>query len=642
MSKIKHFSGGCKNLNPTKNIPTYGDKVKKLYGWQVRAFDKQRDEQFALISAFCGSGKSILQIALAIHDVVKSGWAQKQLIIVPQQHISQGFSPIDAEGVPECISVRVDGEQYDWRVGRNNFCDPKKSGVIASLKQWLLQDGAILGKKFRGTTTVMGLNAVASHQALGLAWGDLTLKERERAVRNLTLRIDEAHHVNGVFDIREDGLTDMEKLAIEEESTNLGGICRFLINHGDRTAKLHLTTATFFRGDKRHILSTAVQNKFTPFFLDWLEHWKTLGISDFQFGYEEYDKDPIALIMANIKKEPREKHMVVIPASGTKWRADGKKELKRLLDALYELYPRDRVLDLVTRETQDENKKKLLREPKRREDGPSKFDVVVTCMLGREGTDWCPCSRMHNAACEGSVTLAVQTIGRIFRRFTGKTKVRALYYVRRFTALKEGLSKRELFSERTNALLTCIQLDEMCHPLEIVKFTGENKKTSGPSGEHVSLPEIFNSHYQTVKERLARELEELAADTQELKSEKRLLELRAGLHRIVEDIVKDYKTAIGKHRKGVTNQLRLMAVRMWNPDFRDLGFDVSILRKMGFDKIVEKWCTSDRSIFFGKMRSTDWTTLRTYVKTYWKEMLLAWAEREKKNQRKGVHHVTAV
>jgi hypothetical protein len=37
-------------------------------GWQGEAFKYVSDAQYALIAAFCGSGKTILQIYLAAHD----------------------------------------------------------------------------------------------------------------------------------------------------------------------------------------------------------------------------------------------------------------------------------------------------------------------------------------------------------------------------------------------------------------------------------------------------------------------------------------------------------------------------------------------------------------------------------------------
>src|SRR3954470_15603999 len=83
--------GTNSHWNDTKYKRQINAATKTLLEWQWEAFDKIKDSRFALISAFCGSGKSFLQVVLEISDVVDSGYRQKQLIVVPQQHISEGF-----------------------------------------------------------------------------------------------------------------------------------------------------------------------------------------------------------------------------------------------------------------------------------------------------------------------------------------------------------------------------------------------------------------------------------------------------------------------------------------------------------------------------------------------------------------------
>ena len=64
---------------------------KSMWGWQEDAFAVGKNARFFAIQAFCGSGKSILQINLAIHDIISSNYTQKQLFVVPQEHIHRGF-----------------------------------------------------------------------------------------------------------------------------------------------------------------------------------------------------------------------------------------------------------------------------------------------------------------------------------------------------------------------------------------------------------------------------------------------------------------------------------------------------------------------------------------------------------------------
>src|SRR5271156_6775655 len=65
------------------------------HGWQVKAYDQLLPTRQNEIIAPCGSGKSILQAALAVGDYIASHGTRKQLIVVPQVHIAEGFFPGD-------------------------------------------------------------------------------------------------------------------------------------------------------------------------------------------------------------------------------------------------------------------------------------------------------------------------------------------------------------------------------------------------------------------------------------------------------------------------------------------------------------------------------------------------------------------
>ena len=226
-------------MNPHWNDPQFitppNQKVKQLGSggrkWQIDAYNRTRSKRFAFVAAFCGSGKSVVQVALGVDDVVSSGWKQKQLIVVPQSHIHRGFA---GDEDLDYIPIEVNGEKYEWKIN-HNFCDDKSVDVLNGLTKWLLTDGEELSRNFRDHI-VTGINAICSHQALGLVWNKLTPAQKKRAIHNLTLRVDEAHHINGVFDADEEGLTKDEKAAIQMESTNLGDVCRYIFNAKDLTA----------------------------------------------------------------------------------------------------------------------------------------------------------------------------------------------------------------------------------------------------------------------------------------------------------------------------------------------------------------------------------------------------------------------
>ena len=605
MDRLFKVSGSNPHyLDEERLYPIYGE-VKNMFGWQEKAFAKGKDERFFSCQAFCGSGKSILQIYLATHDIIASGFKQKQLFVVPQEHIHKGFV---GDGQLQHMSIEQNGKQYNWAIQScHNFCD----GVdrIKSLKNWLLESPNKLAKfsKDPQGKIIAGLNAICSHAALAQVWQEIEQeyeqKGLDKIISNLTLRVDEAHHISLVF-MECENMSHEEWDVINDEITALGKICTYIINSKVSSSKLHLTTATMYRGDARVILSEKVRAKFTTYHLDWIEHFEGLGIQNFLLQYEFYTDNPVDLIAQRILAEPNEKHFVVVPRTGSKWRKNGD-EYRLLLDKLKGL----RVLDLVTPSTQDKNKKLLLAEPKNIK-SPSQFDVVVVCSLGREGTDWCPCSRLHNSACESSVTLAVQTIGRPFRRFEGKTKIEIFHYVKKFITPKKGISSRELLSDRTNAILFCMQMKDLFDPILIIDDSfelPEPKNGSKVSPKNtVPLQWYFGDQYENVIKAALETYEDLVQDFDSPPKAKDIFESMGEICEefgISEDHIR---------REDIQYALACRIIREAAPQAEIDGVDIAFLRNEGFDKIDEKY-EFNRSIYFGNCSKKDWQLIRNII-----------------------------
>jgi len=606
--------GRSENIYPTESV------IKAMFGWQKDAFEMGKDERFFLTQAFCGSGKSILQINLAIHDIVSSGYRQKQLFVVPQEHIHKGFV---GDGLDLFMRVQQGGVEYNWAIQpHHNFCH----GIsrIENLKKWLLTPPEKLAKGFTGQV-IGGLNAVCSHAALAQAWKEIKAEYGNeglnKIIRNLTLRVDEAHHISLVFMEGED-LTYDEWKAIKSEITALGDICTYIVNSRVRSCKLHLTTATMYRGDSRIVLSLEVRAKFKPYYLDWIKHFESLNIREFLLQYEFYEENPIDLMVARILAEPNEKHFVVVPRSGSKWRSEGN-EHEAIFDKLNGSGLR--VLDLVTKTTQKKNKKLLLDEPKSfNPDTPSNFDVVVVCNLGREGTDWCPCSRLHNSSCEASITLAVQTVGRPFRRYQGKETVNIYHYVKKFVMPKKGITLKELLGDRTTAILYCMQIEDLTNPILIIDDSFElpdqnpnpkdTENTEGiePTTALVPFQNYFGDQYENVIRAALQGYEKL---TQEFEDRPKSKDVYNLMGQICDEfgIDKDHES-----RDNIQWALTSRFIRMASPQAKLDGVDVEFLRQAGFNEIDVKY-ELDRSIYFKNCSKEIWLTIRTIIHGEWQE-----------------------
>lgn len=129
------------------------------------------------------------------------------------------------------------------------------------------------------------------------------------------------------------------------------------------------------------------------------------------------------------------------------------------------------------------------------------YDVIITCGLLREGSDWCPCSDLHVTYPEGSLTLAVQTLGRLLRYFEGKTRLAANYYFPEFPEPRAGLSKEEILDGRKNCLFLMLQLQEDWFPLLFPAIPAGKKPGEGGEREpKITLRDVMRGdRYERMK-----------------------------------------------------------------------------------------------------------------------------------------------
>ena len=555
-------------------------RVNQLRPWQVEAIQAGRPARYLLIQAPGGSGKSLLQVMLGQADIEDTG--NKQLILVPRNHIHHGFFD------DECIEFILPGESKpsQWTV-KNNFCCTSKSDVKTKLlKKYLLAD--VRGLRHSGR-----LVAIATHKAMVVAWSMMRPAERKRALRNLTLRIDEGHHISNVFHDADLGLFNRkDRQAILDDATRLGRIVQEVLNSDEETIKVHLATATFFRGDRRTILSERFKKDFVHYYLPWDEHFETLGIEEFRFDFLNYDEDPISHVLETVKQEPKERHLIIIPACGHRFRKSD--TLRTLINGLHEVFPREQVLDLVTPGTQGLHKRLLM-------EHPDQFRAVVACRLFDEGTDWVPLTRMHNTdACERSVTLAIQRFFRPLRPHPLKKVVRIFNYLPDFTPGMTQEEKREVLSNRFNAFLACIVTQGELRPC-LVRL-----KTNGPAEPRgrLSLQEVFGEDYQLVMGDILKgyEVVEDKDDSVQMES-------------LADRVLEKYGFPEDVEEADVKRCFLSQLVRLANPNNRKIDsgtmvpkdIDAETIRAQGFDKVWAKVAPVSSILCYGTENITAGT-----------------------------------
>ena len=535
--------------------------VNSLKTWQVDAFQVGRPARYFLIQSPGGAGKSLLQVMLAQADIEDTG--NKQLILVPKNHIHHGFYDM------ESIQFALPGQDQltDWVV-RSNFCSVSKNEAKTRLlREFLLADVRELRKQGR-------LAAIATHRAMVSAWDSMSDSDKKRALRSISFRVDESHHLSNVFHESDLHLFNVkDKEAILEDATQLGQFLQEVLLADEETVKVHLATATFFRGDRKTILSDRFKNDFSHYYLPWDEHFQTLGIDHLSFDFLNYQGDPIPPLLDMIRSEPEERHLIIIPALSRRYRTQD--SLGKILKGLSDLFPAREILDLVSPSTQEANKRFLHR-------SPDSLRVVIACRLFDEGTDWVACSRLHNTdACESSVTLAVQRFFRPLRSHPEKRVVKILNYIPDMSPEMTLEEKRQVLSNRLNAFLACIITQGELMPC-LVTMKGILK---GRQSKRMSLQEVYGSSYPDVLADLLRGYELVGDKTDSSEMED-----------VADSVLAKHGVPPEVEPSDLRNALLSQLVRIAHPKSKVLerenlepeGIDAEAIRKQGFDKVWKK------------------------------------------------------
>lgn len=543
--------------------------------YQLEALKEFDNSAYNLLSMPSGSGKSFVQSVLAVKDILNSGFKRKQIILVPQVHIADGFFP--ENGAPSVFKIKGENKTYSAAVQKEfNFCE---TASIPELVLWLLADPAKLAQSCTGDNETGGLICMTSYHAFVFAFGRMSHAEQLQACRNLHVRADESHHV---------AMGDQEEV---DDENKTGTILNLLMKQNDNCG-LTLSTATNFRSDDKCIVRPEMLNKFKSSNYSFLDHFTNIGIKTLNVDITQSGANPTKDIVEQVCLERDEYHIVVIPPRNAGWRGlisnDPSYGLSSLIAAILKEWPECRILDLVTQSTQAENKQALLAEPEAfDEDHMPQFDVVITCMLGREGTDWCPASRLHVSYVEGSITLAVQTLGRILRRFGHKTEIVARYYFHKFSAPEEGVTKSDLMDDRRNALLFMMQVDDLFRPIALEEVEKIKKSKKDGESKIVTLKDVMGE--QAYIEMLADFVDQIEDNITKIDGNL--------LKQIAEQVVTDHDVPMSFYKKA-TQILLAKYLRRAHLTFR--GVDISFMREHehDFQELVGTLSADEKTLMF--------------------------------------------
>jgi hypothetical protein len=571
-----------------------------LKPWQAEAFMDLSEASKGFIQAFCGSGKTIAARAIGAYKAYEHG--KTIVYCVPQNDIGKdGFSGFHNMEIPY-----KGGKKILSCESPNNFCNfttSISSGKINELINLMLNTTKYNTKDNKVPSM---MQIVCTHQCLTLAIKKIKKMAKKdpeifrKFIANKVFFIDEGHHVNG-----------------EDKNKNLlGEFVHDLLDNTDTGAEIFLMTATPYRTDCSVLIDPEKMKDFIVYSLDFLRHFKTLGINTVCMNFEEYSspKQLFKTVAENIAREINRRHFVFVPRTRNKWRRK-KEDVYKLLNEIYQAImkklkvdlatAKSLVLDLVTENTQSANDKLLKKEPKNGQAHPSKYIVVVSCMKCREGSDWCPADRLHNTAVEDAPPLAFQTNGRLFRQFTGKDNVKITYYIAKFVV--KNKTKREFVSDRVNWMLYYMLVDDLFNPIlvDVPSFI-EDKTTKSKHNKRKrnTLQGVFGHNYYEARKTLLERFEDCNLNDQ-------------NSDRIILSVINYYLPNREKYSKKQITEikcaLRVFLLRSVSKKLREEGVDISYIRKNGFDSIIEKQNIGG-NIFTSSLSIKDMTSFRQLCK----------------------------
>jgi hypothetical protein len=434
-----------------------------------------------------GSGKTTSQQAGCLKEIVDSHFMQRQLIIVPQDAIGRQFYKESTDGKPRLLRLECDESCFDvttqtftcshapsnfWVRKEFRLCDERTSDITMKVVNFLTrteEEQIKVSKEKSAADLIM----VCTHRALVLAqeyiFEHTSLRDRLKiASRNLTHRIDEAHHAGAGTD------ADFDTAETDGPGINyLGEIVRFICEQEDESARIHMSTATPYRSDGSRLFPEKYDNDFKRFNLSLNEHLSHSSIRTVILRLETFDKvvnNPLEIILENIGHPLELAPIIVHPEMEHKWLKDKDKfavaaQWKRRLKKLGW-----RVGDFIGKEQKTTKRETL--------NHPETFNLFLMCHMGREGLDLPHAFWLHHTAIENSLWLSVQTFYRVIRTYEGKETVGLTYYVPEFT-VEEALTAEGNFAARTAAMMLDILADKVkpSYPSKKKDKTGEPIKT---------------------------------------------------------------------------------------------------------------------------------------------------------------------
>jgi hypothetical protein len=407
---------------PAEELPTVEVVFKELYQHQLDAAEVPG--RFVEVNFPPRDGKTLCQAVRGIKEGLETGWKQRQLAAVPQNLIGNGFSQSRF-----CMA----GQKWEWKA---QMADDLCNGGDATHKRsrlaaFLNNSGPFFPIEGAGFKTVTGLNAVTSILALARFWkkdadgNERTEQEKQQliespAFQNITIWLDEAHHVRGASDPSERELGNVNNI--------IGDFVSYAVHYGHESLRVTLATATPYNSSE--MLDDETKKAFVSIkrsFSDYLENPRMEIRQAVVKPVECSGSSPVTCFINEIKKAgPGRFHLAFIPMNGQSWRKQKINTpalVAMIKERLEACVPWAKFLDATTHEGGQK-----LTAMQGGAASQQDYNIVLTCRRGREGLDWLPADFLHVLFLPSQLWESNQVFTRPFSAFPGKQRVDVRYY----------------------------------------------------------------------------------------------------------------------------------------------------------------------------------------------------------------------
>lgn len=419
---------GWRKVSRTLKIDT---SRSHLRGSQPKAFSALKGKRHVILNAPTGWGKSFVIICLILWKLQRNR-KLRCIIAVPQTVIGTGFSRRRVFKVPGLPKL------FSWVVG-HNLC-----GIESTSKSRAVM--AFLRGPNRGLD---GRVLLCTHATLAQVYRRLKRTRRLSMFTNTVLWVDEAHHAMNAQVEGSKGTV----------SNSLGALVRYCVIKGNN--HVGLATATFMRGDRRHIVSDEMEQAyFARHDVPYDEYFNTTPpVESFTLDIVcGHQADALVSVFKDVRRS-----IIYIPkrqsrhASGDKYlevrqiikllaaRLSAKIERSGDLILLKSARKTYKVLDLVT-ESGRARKKAFLEQI----NGPDDLDIIIALDMCKEGFDWVYAERSVIVGERHSITEMIQMIGRLFRPADGK------HHADIYQVIPATIENQDQFKNQRNGILTAI------------------------------------------------------------------------------------------------------------------------------------------------------------------------------------------